>query len=215
MFDLEKLISLRKEKNPPKEEKILPEPIIDYPMEINDCVCIPSKTSFEMTPEEKRVFLKRQTDEEYFKRWKNYNEMTRAHNGISAIRDAIFSNVVKSMPQALDTEIEDRKYGIRLSDMEPVVLTSGEDPSSQPLHGLNSIPYYSLQDYNNIMELYNLAADYTGGLLTQQQAATIATNYIYARDNAMLNTLANIEPDLIAFILKGLNCEKLEPEAKE
>ncbi len=79
-------------------------------------------------------------------------------------------------------------YATRMLDNELVVVTNGKSASDQVLTTVNSVPVTNLQDYANILGTLNLAKEEHNGL-TAEEAASIVTNYIGCRDQALLNML--------------------------
>ncbi len=87
---------------------------------------------------------------------------------------------------------KDVKYpcATRMIDGELVVVTNGKSASDQVLTTINSVPVTNLQDYANILGTLNLAKEQSADHgLTAEEAASIVTNYIGCRDQALLNML--------------------------
>jgi hypothetical protein len=81
-------------------------------------------------------------------------------------------------------------YATRMLDGELVVVTNGKPASDQVLNTINSVPVTNLQDYANILGILNLVKEqYADHGLTVEEAASIVTNYIGCRDQALLNML--------------------------
>ena len=81
-------------------------------------------------------------------------------------------------------------YATRMLDGELVVVTNGKSASDQVLTTINSVPVTNLQDYANILGTLNLAKEQSADHgLTAEEAASIVTNYIGCRDQALLNML--------------------------
>lgn len=81
------------------------------------------------------------------------------------------------------------QYAARL-DGELVAITNGKSPTEQVLDTLNSVPVTNLQDYANILDTLSLAKEQSeNGELTTEEEASIITNYISCRDQALLNML--------------------------
>jgi hypothetical protein len=81
-------------------------------------------------------------------------------------------------------------YATRMLDGELVVVTNGKPASDQVLTTINSVPVTNLQDYANILGTLNLAKEQSADHgLTAEEAASIVTNYIGCRDQALLNML--------------------------
>lgn len=77
-------------------------------------------------------------------------------------------------------------YATRMIDGELVVVTNSKSASDQVLTTVNSVPVTNLQDYANILGTLKMAK--SDGL-TSEEAASIVTNYIGCRDQALLNML--------------------------
>jgi hypothetical protein len=81
-------------------------------------------------------------------------------------------------------------YATRMLDGELVVVTNGKPASDQVLTTINSVPVTNLQDYANILGTLNLVKEQSADHgLTAEEAASIVTNYIGCRDQALLNML--------------------------
>jgi len=81
-------------------------------------------------------------------------------------------------------------YATRMLDGELVVVTNGKSASDQVLTTTNSVPVTNLQDYANILGTFNMVKEQTPDHgLTAEEAASIVTNYIGCRDQALLNML--------------------------
>ena len=81
-------------------------------------------------------------------------------------------------------------YATRMLDGELVVVTNGKPASDQVLTTTNSVPVTNLQDYANILGTLNLVKEQSADHgLTAEEAASIVTNYIGCRDQALLNML--------------------------
>ena len=81
-------------------------------------------------------------------------------------------------------------YATRMLDGELVVVTNGKSASDQVLDTTNSVPVTNLQDYANILGTLNMVKEQSDNDgLTAEEVASIVTNYIGCRDQALLNML--------------------------
>lgn len=81
-------------------------------------------------------------------------------------------------------------YAIRMTDGELVAVTNGKSATDQVLTTVNSVPVTNLQDYANIIGTLKMAE--SDGL-TSEETASIVTNYIGCRDQALLNMLQDTD----------------------
>ena len=85
-------------------------------------------------------------------------------------------------------------YATRMLDGELVVVTNGKSASDQVLDTTNSVPVTNLQDYANILGTLSMVKEQTADHgLTAEEAASIVTNYIGCRDQALLNMLQDTD----------------------
>lgn len=81
-------------------------------------------------------------------------------------------------------------YAVRMTDGELVAVTNGKSATDQVLTTVNSVPVTNLQDYANIIGTLKMAE--SDGL-TSEETASIVTNYIGCRDQALLNMLQDTD----------------------
>lgn len=81
-------------------------------------------------------------------------------------------------------------YATRVLDGELVVVTNGKSSTEQYLDTTNSVPVTNLQDYANILGTFNMIKEQSDSEgLTAEEAASVVTNYIGCRDQALLHML--------------------------
>lgn len=104
-------------------------------------------------------------------------------------RAALVGEVLDGFTPMTYLNANNTTVGIRVIDGVPCVYTGTKgDPSNTIMNTTNSVPVSNMQDFANI---YGALKDgrNKGIELTLEETATVVTNYIAARDNALVNKL--------------------------
>jgi hypothetical protein len=97
------------------------------------------------------------------------------------------SMMFRNLPLPKDVKYH---YATRIPDGELVVVTNGKSATEQYLDTTNSVPVTNLQDYANILGTLNAVKEQSDSMsLTAEETASVITNYIGCRDQALLNML--------------------------
>lgn len=193
--DEKNLLGLNKP-NPIKEENTMFKNPFPLPLKKRNNDNLPKKEPNPTpTPEQAKVILDAmyacQADtSQYIEGMRRDRARANATMARAILTHGILSDITmmyRNLPLPKDVRYH---YATRMLDGELVVVTNGKSATEQVLDTTNSVPVTNLQDYANVLGTLNMIKEQSDSKgLTAEEAASVVTNYIGCRDQALLNML--------------------------